>query len=91
MTGRLLWLTWSAGSLSIGAWQRLRPRPSNSTGKWSTSTFDIDISDLLEDPETAQMACTILERLSGGDRQLAATPTPESEVIDAEAVDLDEE
>lgn len=51
---------------------------------------DVDIEELLKDPETAQMACTLLERLSGGDRQ-PNEPNGEMEVIDAEAVDLDEE
>jgi len=45
---------------------------------------DIDINELLEDPETAQMACTLLERLSGNDRE-------PPELLDVDAVELDEE
>ena len=50
---------------------------------------DISIEELLADPETAQMACTLLEKLSGGDR-LPNEPDPDM-MIDAEAVEVSEE
>lgn len=42
---------------------------------------DIDVDKLLEDPEVAEMACSLLERLSEGDR----------EVIDVDAIEVEPE
>jgi transposase-like protein len=46
---------------------------------------DLDIEKLLEDPETAELACTLLEKLSMGDRLLIEGEA--TEVVDIEGDD----